>query len=222
VQSHPHYYDLLISSEIIDEDMEFAIRQSIISSAALGAKYCVIHPRSAINFAYSNKKSFEDNKKWFSELIDTAVKHGTNIAAENLPIFPDARRLMPFYASNVDDLANLADSFGDGCLSVCWDFGHAHLLKWDQATAIKYLGNRIGCTHVHNNFGIRDDHSTPDIGSIPWESVMPALASTGYSGPLTLETHCWYDDSQLRASFARHNFACLEYLEKLAKAEKML
>ena len=62
VQSHPHYYNLLISSEIIDSDMEYAIRQSIISSGALGAEYCVIHPRSATNFFYGSKKSFEDNK----------------------------------------------------------------------------------------------------------------------------------------------------------------
>ena len=39
VQSHPHYYSPLQSSELIDEDMEFAIRQSIISSAKIGAEY---------------------------------------------------------------------------------------------------------------------------------------------------------------------------------------
>lgn len=219
IQSHPHYYDLLLSSEIINDDMEFAIRQSIISSAALGAEYCVIHPRTATSFAYGSKKSFEDNRKWFTELLECAVKHGTKIAAENLPIFPSELKVMPFYSSNIDDLTDLVDSFNDENLVICWDTGHANMLEWDQATAIKHLGNRIKCTHIHNNYGYRDDHSTPDIGSIEWDKVMPAFASIGYDGPLTLETHCWYDDPDLRASFAKHNFACLEYLEKLAKKE---
>ena len=38
VQSHPHYYNPFESSEIVDEEMEFAMRQSIISSAQIGAE----------------------------------------------------------------------------------------------------------------------------------------------------------------------------------------
>ena len=44
---------------------------------------------------------------------------------------------------------------------------------------------------------------------------MAALNEIGYSGPLTLETHCLYDDDLLLQAFAKYNFACLEYLERL-------
>jgi sugar phosphate isomerase/epimerase len=214
VQSHPHYYDLLISSEIIDDDMEFAMRQSIISSGKLGAEYCVFHPRSSISTAYRTSASFDDNRLWFESLAECAAKHGTRVAAENLPIFPSQTSLMPFYSSNFEDLADLVGAFDDE-VGICWDFGHANLLLWDQAKAIEFLGERIKCTHVHNNFGGRDDHATPDNGNIKWDRVMASLASVGYSGPLTLETHCNYIDAPLLESFASHNLACLDYLERL-------
>jgi len=215
VQTHPHYYDLLLSSEILDKDLEFAITQSIISSGAIGAEYCVFHPRSSISRAYSRKGSLEDNRRAFAGYLETAIKHNTAIAAENLPIFPSQKQIMPFFASNVDDLVDLVDSFNDDRVRVCWDFGHANLMNFDQSIAIEYLGERIKCTHIHNNFGWRDDHSTPDIGNIPWDKVMSALSKIAYSGPLTLETHCWYEDRALLSSFAKHNFNCLLYLESL-------
>ena len=46
---------------------------------------------------------------------------------------------------------------------------------------------------------------------------MSAFAEVGYEGPLTLETHCPYNDDALLESFARHNLAGLEYLERLMK-----
>ncbi len=217
VQTHPHYYDLLISSEIIDENFEFCIRQSIISSGAVGAEYCVFHPRSSISTGYSRLKSLEDNRKYFTEYFELALNHGTSIAAENLPIFPSQKKIMPFYSSSFEDLSELVDSFGDQRFKVCWDFGHANLLDYDQTEAIKCLGKRIGCTHVHNNYGWRDDHSTPDIGNIPWDKVMAAFSEIGYNGPLTLETHCNYPERDLLFSFAKHNLSCLDYLEKLMK-----
>ena len=90
-------------------------------------------------------------------------------------------------------------------------------MHFDQAEAIKFMGNRIKCTHVHNNFCHDDDHLPPDNGNIQWNKVMSALYSTGFEGPLTLETHCRYDDLELLRSFARHNFECLRFIEQFAK-----
>lgn len=215
VQSHPYYYDLRISSEIMEEEHEFAIRQAIRASGKLGAAWCALHPRSSVSTGFRSTAALEDNRRAFSDYLEYAVKYGTGLAAENLPIFCGIRPAMPFYSSNYEDLCQLVDSFADEHVKVCWDFGHAHLMHFDQADAIRYMGDRIRCTHVHNNFRNDDSHLTPDSGSIDWPRVMAALASTGYDGALTLETHCCYTEDGLLASFARHNFGCLEYLERL-------
>jgi sugar phosphate isomerase/epimerase len=218
IQTHPHYYDLFLSSEILLPEMEFAIRQSIISGSALGAKYHVIHPRTSTSTsAYGSRTSLKDNLGWIGGLLECAVKHGTQIAVENLPIFPSAGKLFYFYSANVEDHMELVDAFSDPSLVACWDFGHANLSASDQARAIEMMGSRIRCTHVHNNFGYGDRHLPPDCGDIAWDQVMGALKRTGYTGALTLETHCQFLDKDFLLSFARHNLAGLRYLEGLFK-----
>ena len=100
-------------------------------------------------------------------------------------------------------------------MKICWDTGHANLMRFDQATAIKYIGDRLKCTHIHNNFHRDDEHLTVDQGDIKWPLVMGALKEINYDGPLTLETHCRYFEPELLKSFAAHNFKTLEYLEGL-------
>ena len=214
VQSHPYYYDLMKSSEIIEEAHEFAIRQAIIASGKLGASWCALHPRTSLSTGRYVSASFEDNRKAFSGYLELATQYGTGIAVENLPIF-GMKPMIPFYSSSFEDLAALTDSFKDPRMAICWDTGHANLMSFDQAEAIRILGSRIQCTHIHNNFKMMDNHLPPDQGNLPWDKVMQAFAAIGYRGPLTLETHCCYTEPGLLASFARHNFACLEYLEGL-------
>jgi len=217
VQSHPYYYDLRVSSEITEERYEFAIKQSIISSGKLGAEWCVFHPRSSVSTGFRASDALRDNRKAFSEYLELAVKYDTGIAAENLPVFAGIVPIMPFYSSNYEDLSVLVDSFNDKSMGICWDTGHANLMNFDQGDAIRFLGGRIKCTHIHNNFSRQDNHLTPDSGDIKWDEVMTAFKSVGFEGPFTLETHCCYPDTELLRSFAKHNYACLEYLEKLYK-----
>ena len=216
LQSHPYYYDLRISSEKMEEKYEFCIKQAIIASGKLGASWCAMHPRSSVSTGFRKTASFEDNKKAFSSYLDVAHKYNTGIAIENLPVFHGLVPVMPFYSSDFDDLAILSDSFNDDKVGICWDTGHANLMCFKQADAIRFLGERIKCTHIHNNFGDEDHHNTPDTGSIPWGDVMKAFRDINYTGCLTLETHCRYKNSDaLLENFARYNYECLEFLEEL-------
>ena len=212
-----HYLEESNYKPIVKEECEFAIKQAIIASGELGGKWCALHPRSSITSGFSVKKALEDNRRDFFGYLELAKKHNTGLAAENLPIFPGLSPSMPFYSSDYYDLCELVDSFNDSSMAICWDTGHAHLMHFDQAEAIKFLGRRIKCTHIHNNDRREDKHFPPDNGSIEWDKVMAAFASFGYDGPLTLETHCLYPTEDLLKNFARHNYGCLEYLEKLGR-----
>ena len=218
VQSHPFYYPLDMSSELLDDLFEFVTKQAIIASGKLSAPWCALHPRSSVNFGFSRKRAFEDNKRAMSVYLECAKKYNTGIAAENLPIFPDAQGPMnAFYSSNYEDLCELVDSFNDESVGICWDTGHANLVYSNQADVIKYLSDRIKCTHIHNNHGNGDYHMPPDSGNIDWNNVMQAFKSIGYEGPFTLETHCLYPDDFMLKVFAKYNYGCLEYLETLLK-----
>lgn len=215
IQTHLYYYDLRLSSEIVEEEREYDIKQSILASGRIGAQWCVLHPRTSITSGYRAAQSLADNRKAIDSYLEYAMKANTGIAVENLPIFRGIVPVMPFYSSNYDDLCELVDCFADDRVKACWDTGHANMMDFNQAEAILYMGERIKCTHIHNNFKHSDDHLTPDQGNIAWDKVMKAFQQIGYDGPLTLETHCCYPEEELLQSFAKHNLACLEYLEKM-------
>ena len=214
IQTHLPYYDLRVSAEILEDEMESAIKESIRVGGEIGAAWNVYHPRSAINMGFTAAKAFEINRSVISKYIEYAIKYGTGIALENLPIFQIVP-VMPFYTSDYNDLCELMESFESEAVGICWDTGHAHLMHFDQADAIKYLGSRIKCTHIHNTYRNDDYHLPPDLGTIDWKSVMGAFKVIDYDGPLTLETHCSYHDKELLRSFARHNLEGLNYLERL-------
>ena len=216
-QIHPYYYDLRISSEIREERYEFAMKQSVKAAAKLGAAWCTFHPRSAVSKGFSTKAAFEDNREDLSASLEVAHRYGTGIAVENLPIFDGIRPVMPFYSSNPEDLCELVDSFADKQMGVCWDFGHANLMCMDMADAIRLVGSRIQCTHVHNNFQRFDDHLPPDQGNIPWDKALAALHAVGYTGALTLETHCHYTEPMVLDAFVKYNYGCLTWLETFFK-----
>jgi len=215
VQTHPYFYDLRVPSDEIDEEIEFAIKQGIIAGAKLGADWCVVHPRSAVNAENYKEKSLRDNVRKFSEYLEYAVKFGTGLAAENL--LPRGEK-EPFYGANYMDLCELVDTINDKHLQICWDTGHANCMSFDQAEAVRYLSKRIKSTHVHNNYKDQDWHLPPNHGNIEWDKVMKAFSDIGYDGALTLEIGCNYYDEDLIESYYRHNYAALDYLVKLSEA----
>ena len=212
VQTHLFYYYPLLSAEKTDPESEHRVMREIEVSAKIGAKWCAWHTRyyksgEWQSGTFDEALTLKYNYESVSRYLETAEKFGTGIALENL------FGIMMF--GGTDLLMRICDLFPSPNVGICWDTGHANISKEDQADAITKLGSRIKCTHVHNNWGVRDDHAPPIYGNIEWERVMPALASTGYQGPLTLETHCWYNSDDLLRSFTKHNYDSLLYLESL-------
>ena len=219
IQTHAFMYSLRLSSEIIRPEIEAAFDHTIRLSGEMGAGWCVFHPRTSVNSGFRPEVSLEDNKRDFSTYLELGIQCGTGIAVENMPIFNHNFPIMPYFGYNCGDLCSLVDSLNDEHFGICWDTGHANMVGFDQAEAIQYMGNRIKCTHLHNNFGRSDDHATPEQGNVPWEKVMPTLKKANPDCLLTLETHCRYSEPELLVSFARHNLACLDYLERVANME---
>lgn len=217
VQTHLYYYHPLSSAEKIEDALEHRVLREIEVSGKIGAPWCVWHTRYFKSGAwdsgiYDEEKTFYYNHETVTRYLEQARKYGTGIALENL-----FKNLM---CGGFDTLARLCDSFGADNIGICLDTGHANIDRVDQPAVISYLGDRIKCTHIHNNWGVRDDHSPPIYGDINWHAVMPALAKTGYGGPLTLETHCGYEDDAVLRSFSKHNLDQLFYLERLIKNDR--
>ncbi len=187
-QVHLPFYGIFDSSEIYSEKMERAIKNAFCAMKMLGAKWGAHHPQSSTGFDYDRKRAMHDNKEKIKGYLEEAAKYDVGIAVENIPIFPDCPQYK-FFSALTEDHFELVDSFKSDLVQVCWDFGHAHLMHYDEVEALKTFGSMIKILHVHNNYGVYDMHLSPSIGGVDWDDMVKTLKSFGYNGPLALEVN---------------------------------
>ena len=127
-----------------------------------------------------------------SPFVEKTVNGGVKVALET--VFEDftgkpkeGQRM--HFCGDFEELIAIIDKFNDPMVGCCWDFGHAKIgIGNDKhADAIRHMGKRINCTHVHDNYYGKDLHLPPFVGDANWEELMPALKETGYDGSLTFE-----------------------------------
>jgi len=163
------------------------IVKSMKHSSYLGADMIVIHPCNHINYIENNCYDFmmQYNIDFYKKLIPYAEEFEIKIAIENIG---------RCVTQTQEGLLELLNTLDNDVFTVCYDVGHANIIEGqDPAKMIMALGKRIGCTHIHDNDGIRDAHTLPYYGTIDWESVMKAFAESGYEGNLNYESGLFVD-----------------------------
>ena len=141
------------------------------------------------------KKSLEMNLRNYQPLVKAAEEHGVLLGIENLMRYTCMP--VPFYSYQVKDQIEVIDKLNSPNVCAIWDFGHANLIngEYDQADAIKALGNRIRGTHVHNNDGRQDFHLPPFVPAksanaervVDWKKTLKEFKNFGYTDYLTQE-----------------------------------
>ncbi len=160
-----------------------AMIRSIQGTALLGSKYVVIHPVLPFGWNKSphHEKDVQDNIEYMKRLIPYAEWYGVKIALENMP-----NPYVP--CGRVEELAECIDAVDSEYLVACLDVGHSTALGYDAGEAVRMLGRRIHCLHIHDNDGKRDLHFLPYHGVTNWKHFTDALKEIGYGGTMSLET----------------------------------
>ena len=94
---------------------------------------------------------------------------------------PDANEAIIY----IDELNKIA---GEELFGFCCDIGHLTLVGIDPYKFITKLGSRIKCFHIHDNFGVDDDHYFPFIGTTVWDRFYKAIKDIDYKGNFDFET----------------------------------
>lgn len=162
------------------------LETSLDTAVEAEARYLVVH---GDEFDAQKCRTPQDillyNYDLFAPIVEKAVKKGINIAFEN--VFQDDLPI-PRYGSCAEDLAALIDRFACPQVCCCWDFGHGSVAyPKGQQDAIRTVGNRIRCTHVHDNYLETDMHLVPMLGKINWSTCMKALKETALVEVLSFE-----------------------------------
>ena len=187
-QSHSFYYRTKQSTDMtIDRPWyEERIRRSIRAAQMLGVKWTVVHPCDFdADEVYDLDKNRRFNREYWKPLIDYALSHEVGFCFENM--FQSGKKQR--YCSDVGELIDLVDSFGDPRIGICWDTGHASLAGQKQGESILRVGKRLQCMHIHDNHGLpkQDEHLMPYYGAINWDEVIAAVRQVGYNNDFAFE-----------------------------------
>jgi sugar phosphate isomerase/epimerase len=91
---------------------------------------------------------------------------------------------------SVEELQTVFDAIPD--LGFTLDVGHG-FMGAGNIDHIKLLisnfKDRLVNVHIHDNFGLKDDHLPLGAGKIDYASVVRELKAVGYNGNITLEIH---------------------------------
>ena len=129
-----------------------------------------------------------ENLRFYRSLIPYCEKYNIKIAIENLFELDELRdRRKPCCIGTSDKLAAFVDLLDNPWFTVCLDVGHAAINVEDPQDAIRTLGKRIGCVHIHDNDFVNDRHTIPYLGKTNWDEVCKAFAEIGYDGYFTSE-----------------------------------
>ena len=191
IQSHaPFNFYLKQSPEIFAKKLD----RSVEAAIKMGIKTLVFHAdeyHPSLDAPWDSDQALRRVYDCLAPHIDKLIKGGVSAGLET--VFEEKTKIpkvgeRTHFCADTEELIAIIDKFNDEKVGCCWDFGHAKLAVGNNghADAIRRMGKRIICTHVHDNIH-GDEHLQPFLGDANWERIMPALKETGYNGSLTLE-----------------------------------
>ncbi len=172
------------------EEYSAHITRSLKAAAKMGNKQIAVHaddynmePDGSYNAQHAMAQMYE----FWAPFAEKAASLGVNLAMET--VFEDRNGVPKSrFTSRIEELMGIIDRFNSPHVVCCWDSGHAYLaFKNGMLDAMKTLGSRITCTHIHDNYYGKDLHLMPYEGEIDWTAHMRTLKEIGYKGNLTYE-----------------------------------
>ena len=167
-----------------EERME-KMKRSIRATALLGCKNWVIHPLMPCGPEEKDtadaQTTWDLNRSFMSELLETAKAHDVTICLENMP-------LPEFSMGSPMEVLSFVKMMNDDHFKICLDTGHASVYEeLSPADAVRLLGDEIRVLHVHDNRGKGDLHLLPYFGFIDWNDFGRALKEIGFQGVFSYE-----------------------------------
>ncbi|MDE3775659.1 sugar phosphate isomerase/epimerase [Sinorhizobium meliloti] len=171
----PHEWQRLSGVELLKNRIDLA--------AAFGAPNIVLH----VDISDGVFRSPESETEFFAplyrsldELLPYCLERKVQIAAETL-LDASGGSFLKLYD-------RLFSRYEAAFIGLCYDSGHWELLEPGGLTVLERYGNRLIATHIHDNFGAKDNHLLPFDGRLDWNAITKAIAATDYVTPLNFET----------------------------------
>lgn len=153
--------------------------QALDAAVILKPRVIVLHP------GYDKWRYGENQNSWLGHSIDSwlsvierAEDIGCTIAVENI------------FEEEPSTLRALLEAINSPVLRHCFDVGHWNMFKKvGMEEWFAELGGFIAETHIHDNFGIKDDHAPIGEGTIDFELFFRLMEQYAPDAAWTIEAH---------------------------------
>ncbi|MGD0843584.1 MAG: sugar phosphate isomerase/epimerase family protein [Geobacteraceae bacterium] len=178
---HAPYVDLNPGSteRLVHEATLRRFHQTLDAAEILRPKVIVLHP------GYDRWRYGDNKDLWLKQSIDTwqevlgrAAGIGCILAVENI------------FEEEPSTLKALFEAVDSPFLRHCFDTGHWNLfVKISMDEWFAEIGSYIAEVHIHDNFGIKDDHNAIGEGNINFDLFFRLLQRYAPDAAWTLEAH---------------------------------
>ncbi len=170
--------DLWKKTERTEEAIDELIRCAQ-DCARFGAPIMVVH----VFIGFDDHEPTEFGLRSYERVVNAAQQLGVKVAFEN--------------TEGEEYLDALMEHFkGNEWVGFCWDTGHELCYNYGKDMVARY-GDRLLCTHLNDNLGIRDYegkitwiddlHLLPFDGIADWQGIAARLDSVKFDGFMTFE-----------------------------------
>lgn len=162
------------------------MKKSICFCSVLGCKNWVVHPIMPFGTEEigtgNEKKTWDMNLEFMTELLKTAKEYDVTICLENMP-------MTKFSLATPERILEFVKTMDDEHFKICLDTGHVSVFdNLSLGEEIRKLGSYINVLHVHDNKCGIDLHLPPYFGVIDWADFTAALKEIDFGGSISLET----------------------------------
>ena len=197
--------------------------RAVYATAYMNCKYIVAHPIIHPDFNRDNNREqgIQANLKYFSALVPVLKETGVIMCIENLYWGEVGQAKVSNACSGADQLIEVIDTLNathGPYFAACLDTGHAVAAGHDPVEMLRLLGKRIRSLHLHDSWGLLDDHLFPaTAGNLDWNDFCKVLGEIGYDGAFNFEVIFYPQNSFIKAdSYEAYCAATLKMLSDVA------
>lgn len=174
------------------------LKSNLDNCVALGIPILITHIKPNLD----SSPCFELGIERLKKLVAYAAEKNVKIAFENI--------------NNEEYLIKTLDVFKEPHVGFCLDVGHESC-NTPGVEFLPQIGDRLFCTHIHDNDLVHDDHMIPFDGNIDFERLCRQLKECGYNGCLTVEVKYseYYKSKYSKSEFVERAFNAAKKLKNI-------
>lgn len=195
------YIEDLRKSKLDIETLHLPYKE-VVNGSVVDSKY--------VNALWANNERSLQYSNWLIDEIRFANKYGIKkvvahiTGGENPPpmneygliniarVLEECEKLGVYFCientRRIDYIQFVFENLQSDYLKFCFDSGHANALT-KNLTSFPWhnFSDKLCCLHLHDNSGIKDEHTLPFLGNIDWDSLIKLLFKFNQNLELTLE-----------------------------------